>query len=179
MHWGRQTIRVRCCHWPPFRQQAFAVNSWGSSLLRMSVGAVPLMLPLMFQIGYGMNAFPAGRPVLNVRRQPDHETVHHPVDELLRFPPHPCRQRRIEYAGICGNAMGGAQCYPHPVSTASQLAPGMGVAHAPLPRQGLRPHSTLRIMPCAISSWRWNLSVNTLHRSGIGPPPWPQRRSPC
>lgn len=37
-------------------------------------------------------------------------------------------------------------------STASQLALGMGMAHAPLPRQGLRPHSTLRIMPYAISS---------------------------
>lgn len=27
----------------------------------MSVGAVLILLPLMFEIGYGMDAFPAGR----------------------------------------------------------------------------------------------------------------------
>jgi len=38
----------------------FAVAIWGGSLFRMSVGAVPFLLPLMFQIGFGYDAFHAG-----------------------------------------------------------------------------------------------------------------------
>lgn len=38
----------------------FAVTIWGGSLFRMGVSAVPFLLPLMFQIGFGAGAFEAG-----------------------------------------------------------------------------------------------------------------------
>lgn len=38
----------------------FAVTMFGGSLFRMAIGAVPFLLPLMFQIGFGMDAFHAG-----------------------------------------------------------------------------------------------------------------------
>lgn len=38
----------------------FAVTVWGGSLFRMGVSAVPFLLPLMFQIGFGYSAFQAG-----------------------------------------------------------------------------------------------------------------------
>lgn len=50
----------------PIKKHTYAVNIWGGSLFRMSVGAVPFMLPLMFQAGYGMDAFRAGQLVLVV-----------------------------------------------------------------------------------------------------------------
>jgi EmrB/QacA subfamily drug resistance transporter len=42
------------------RQQTFAVALWGGSLFRMAIGAVPFLLPLMFQVGFGLSAFQAG-----------------------------------------------------------------------------------------------------------------------
>lgn len=50
----------------PLKIRAYAVNFWGGSLFRMSVGAVPFLLPLMFQVGYGMDAFRAGLLVIAV-----------------------------------------------------------------------------------------------------------------
>lgn len=50
----------------PMKRNTYAVNIWGGSLFRMSVGAVPFLLPLMFQVGYGMDAFRAGQLVLVV-----------------------------------------------------------------------------------------------------------------
>jgi EmrB/QacA subfamily drug resistance transporter len=38
----------------------FAVTIFGGSLFRMAIGAVPFLLPLMFQLGFGLNAFHAG-----------------------------------------------------------------------------------------------------------------------
>jgi EmrB/QacA subfamily drug resistance transporter len=38
----------------------FAVTIWGGSLFRMGVSAVPFLLPLMFQIGFGYGALEAG-----------------------------------------------------------------------------------------------------------------------
>ena len=35
----------------------FAVTVWGGSLFRMGVSAIPFLLPLMFQIGFGYDAF--------------------------------------------------------------------------------------------------------------------------
>lgn len=40
--------------------QTFAVCLWGGSLFRMGVSAIPFLLPLMFQIGFGYSAFEAG-----------------------------------------------------------------------------------------------------------------------
>ncbi|MCH3703229.1 MFS transporter, partial [Campylobacter lari] len=50
----------------PLKIRAYAANFWGGSLFRMSVGAVPFLLPLMFQVGYGMDAFRAGLLVIAV-----------------------------------------------------------------------------------------------------------------
>lgn len=50
----------------PLKRRTYAVNIFGGSLFRMSVGAVPFLLPLMFQIGYGMDALHSGLFVLAV-----------------------------------------------------------------------------------------------------------------
>jgi EmrB/QacA subfamily drug resistance transporter len=42
------------------RVPTFAVSVWGGSLFRMSVGAVPFLLPLLFQTGFGYSPFRAG-----------------------------------------------------------------------------------------------------------------------
>lgn len=44
----------------------FRVTMYGGSLFRASISAVPFLLPLMFQVGFGMNAFQAGSLVLAV-----------------------------------------------------------------------------------------------------------------
>jgi EmrB/QacA subfamily drug resistance transporter len=48
------------------RVPTFAATFWGGSLFRMSTGAVPFLLPLMFQVGFGLDAFAAGLLVLAV-----------------------------------------------------------------------------------------------------------------
>ncbi|WGF86395.1 MFS transporter [Marinivivus vitaminiproducens] len=48
------------------RLRSFAVTIWGGSLFRMAINAVPFLLPLMFQIGFGLDAFQAGLLVLAV-----------------------------------------------------------------------------------------------------------------
>ncbi|MGK9005231.1 MFS transporter [Citrobacter europaeus] len=55
--------------WPMIRLDAmsvptFRVTMYGGSLFRASISAVPFLLPLMFQVGFGMNAFHAGSLVL-------------------------------------------------------------------------------------------------------------------
>ncbi|WP_410751375.1 MFS transporter [Citrobacter sp. U14242] len=57
--------------WPMIRLNAmrvptFRVTMYGGSLFRASISAVPFLLPLMFQVGFGMNAFHAGSLVLAV-----------------------------------------------------------------------------------------------------------------
>ena len=42
------------------RIETFRAGVAGGSLFRLGVGAVPFLLPLMFQIGYGMSAFQSG-----------------------------------------------------------------------------------------------------------------------
>jgi EmrB/QacA subfamily drug resistance transporter len=44
----------------------FAVAVWGGSLFRMAIYAIPFLLPLMFQVGFGLNAFASGLLVLGV-----------------------------------------------------------------------------------------------------------------
>lgn len=39
---------------------------WGGSLFRVAIGTVPFLLPLMFQLGFGLDAFQAGLLVLSV-----------------------------------------------------------------------------------------------------------------
>lgn len=44
----------------------FAVTIWGGSLFRMGVGAIPFLLPVMFQLGFGFDAFSAGAMLMAV-----------------------------------------------------------------------------------------------------------------
>jgi EmrB/QacA subfamily drug resistance transporter len=44
----------------------FAVSIWGGSLFRMSIGALPFLLPLLFQVGFGLDAFHAGLLIVAV-----------------------------------------------------------------------------------------------------------------
>jgi len=46
--------------------KTFAVAMGGGSLFRISLSAVPFLLPLMFQVGFGMNAFESGLLTLAV-----------------------------------------------------------------------------------------------------------------
>jgi EmrB/QacA subfamily drug resistance transporter len=44
----------------------FAATVWGGSLFRMGVSAIPFLLPVMFQIGFGYDAFDAGLMMMTV-----------------------------------------------------------------------------------------------------------------
>jgi MFS family permease len=46
--------------------RTFSVTIYGASLFRIAIGATPFLLPLMFQIGFGMNAFKSGSIILAV-----------------------------------------------------------------------------------------------------------------
>ncbi|WP_244813570.1 MFS transporter [Caballeronia sp. Lep1P3] len=46
--------------------QTFAVAMGGGSLFRIAISAAPFLLPLMFQVGFGMNAFESGLLTLAV-----------------------------------------------------------------------------------------------------------------
>jgi EmrB/QacA subfamily drug resistance transporter len=48
------------------RYKSFSLTVWGGTLFRASIGAVPFLLPLLFQIGFGLNAFVSGLLVLSV-----------------------------------------------------------------------------------------------------------------
>jgi EmrB/QacA subfamily drug resistance transporter len=50
----------------PLRIKTFAISVGGGSLFRISISAVPFLLPLMFQVGFGMNAFESGLLTLAV-----------------------------------------------------------------------------------------------------------------
>jgi EmrB/QacA subfamily drug resistance transporter len=48
------------------RIQTYSVSTLGGSLFRISISMVPFLLPLMFQVGFGMSAFTSGLLVLAV-----------------------------------------------------------------------------------------------------------------
>ena len=48
------------------RIPTFAVTIWGASLFRMAIGATPFVLPLMFQVGFGLSAEASGFLILAV-----------------------------------------------------------------------------------------------------------------
>ena len=48
------------------RVPTFAVTIWGGSLFRMGVSAVPFLVPLMFQLGFGFDAFQSGMVLMAV-----------------------------------------------------------------------------------------------------------------
>lgn len=61
----------RRAQWPMIRLDAlkvptFRVTMYGGSLFRASISAVPFLLPLLFQVGFGMDPFHSGLLVLAV-----------------------------------------------------------------------------------------------------------------
>jgi MFS family permease len=46
------------------KQRTFAVVIWGGSLFRLAISVSPFLLPLMFQIAFGLSAFQSGLLVL-------------------------------------------------------------------------------------------------------------------
>jgi hypothetical protein len=48
----------------PWGVRTFAVTVWGGSIFRIAISATPFLLPLMFQIGFGFDAYRAGLLVL-------------------------------------------------------------------------------------------------------------------
>ena len=46
--------------------RSFAVTIWGGSLFRMAISAIPFLLPLLFQVGFGLDPFASGLLVLAV-----------------------------------------------------------------------------------------------------------------
>jgi EmrB/QacA subfamily drug resistance transporter len=44
----------------PMRYPTFAVTMYGGSLFRVAIGSAPFLLPLMFQVGFGMSPVQAG-----------------------------------------------------------------------------------------------------------------------
>jgi EmrB/QacA subfamily drug resistance transporter len=46
--------------------RSYAATVWGGSLFRVTVNAVPFLLPLLFQLGFGLDPFAAGLLVLAV-----------------------------------------------------------------------------------------------------------------
>jgi EmrB/QacA subfamily drug resistance transporter len=48
------------------RIRTFAVAVWGGSLFRIAISAIPFLLPLLFQVAFGMNAFTSGLLILTV-----------------------------------------------------------------------------------------------------------------
>jgi len=46
------------------KQRTFAVVIWGGSLFRLAISVSPFLLPLMFQVAFGLNAFQSGLLVL-------------------------------------------------------------------------------------------------------------------
>jgi MFS family permease len=42
------------------KMKTFAITIWGGSLFRIAISVSPFLLPLMFQVGFGLNAFQSG-----------------------------------------------------------------------------------------------------------------------
>lgn len=50
----------------PFRISSFAITTSGGSLVRMAISAAPFLLPMMFQLAFGLDPFTSGLLVLAV-----------------------------------------------------------------------------------------------------------------
>ena len=46
--------------------RSYAVTIWGGSLFRIAISSVPFLLPLLFQVGFGLSAFASGLLLLAV-----------------------------------------------------------------------------------------------------------------
>ncbi len=48
------------------KMKTFAITIWGGSLFRIAISVSPFLLPLMFQVGFGLNAFQSGLLMLGL-----------------------------------------------------------------------------------------------------------------
>jgi Na+/melibiose symporter-like transporter len=48
------------------RLRSYAVTIWGGSLFRVAISSIPFLLPLLFQVGFGLDAFASGLLLLAV-----------------------------------------------------------------------------------------------------------------
>src|SRR6202790_2169964 len=48
------------------KMKTFAITVWGGSLFRIAISVSPFLLPLMFQVGFGLNAFQSGLLMLGL-----------------------------------------------------------------------------------------------------------------
>jgi MFS family permease len=46
--------------------RSYAVTIWGGSLFRIAIASIPFLLPLLFQVGFGLSPFASGLLVLAV-----------------------------------------------------------------------------------------------------------------
>lgn len=64
--WHMRRVPAPMLDLSALRFKSFSVTILGGSLFRLSIGAVPFLLPVMFQIGLGYNAFAAGAMLMAV-----------------------------------------------------------------------------------------------------------------
>ena len=86
--------RTRCCGSDALRVPSFRVGNIGGVGYRVVISAVPFLLPLMFQVGFGWSPVRAGDGAVAVRRQLRHQTGDQPADPAIRVPRRTDRQRR-------------------------------------------------------------------------------------
>ena len=78
----------------PFALPTFAITVGGGLLVRAAIAAAPFLLPLMFQLAFGLDPLTSGLAAARrVRRKSRHEARDQPGAADLRLPPHPARQR--------------------------------------------------------------------------------------
>ena len=76
------------------RAKTFAVSTWGGSIFRIAINASPFLLPLMFQVPFGLSPFQSGLLVLaHVRGQSEYEVGNHADFAEFRFPQSASDQR--------------------------------------------------------------------------------------
>ncbi len=62
--WHMRRATHPLIHFETLRHRTFAVVIWGGSLFRLAISVSPFLLPLMFQIAFGLSAFQSGLLVL-------------------------------------------------------------------------------------------------------------------
>jgi EmrB/QacA subfamily drug resistance transporter len=60
-HWKYPLVDLKALN-----VHSYAVTIWGGSVFRIAIGSIPFLLPLLFQVGFGLSAFKSGLLVLAV-----------------------------------------------------------------------------------------------------------------
>lgn len=64
MVWHMRRVAQPLFDFSVLKIPSFRVTMLGGSLFRMSIGSIPFLLPMMFQVGFGMDAFTSGMLIL-------------------------------------------------------------------------------------------------------------------